>query len=319
MPTTTQLHDERWIDLGTDEHHHEPGGRRTKVLVMIDSARHAPTLIRTAAAFARTSHSEVLAVHITWVPPQLPLSAAGRFQSETRRVVQAMQRMREHVLDVPIRIALTAGRRTDDVIIAASRRDDVPIAVIPWQPDEASTSPRTRTDVGSVMRRAQCRIVALRQSRPFDIPGRIVVAIRPNNRSVHTTTAAAALARQHGAPVRLVSLLPEDVNRRAEIATRMWLARVEGEIAASGIPHHRLQREVVTGDDLNQVLEDRTHADDLVVLGVPSGLGPFSRARTRRLIRSFEDLDRTIALYRPHPPTSHIQRLKQVIDRTLRM
>lgn len=314
MPPTTQLQGTPWVDLGIEAERDRPGGRRTKVIVTVDSARHASALISTAAAFARASNSEILAVHVTWIPPQLPLSAAEQFQSEADRTVQAMQRMREHVLDVPIRIALTAGRRVDDVVAAASRRDDVPIAVVPWQPHNRSQSARGWVDVPRVMRRAHCQIVALRQPQPADGPRQIVVAVRPNNPSVHTATAAAALARQHGTPVRLMSLIPHDVDRRAEIDTRMWLARLEGEIAAAGIPYHHLQRQVVTGRGLNQVLHDHTHPDDLILLGVPAGAGPLSQARRRRRIRSFAELDRTTALYRPQPPQDLVQRLKRVLD-----
>lgn len=310
MPVATRTATGSRIDLGTDSSPDEPGGpHRTKVLVPVDSADHAPTLIRTAAAFARTSRSEVLALHVTWVPPQLPLSEAGRFRARSRPVVQAVQRMREHVLDVPIRIVLTAGRRIDDVLIAATQRDDVPSAIVPWEDDDRALGARGSIDAERVLRDAGCHVLAIRHHARVEIPGRIVVPVRPRNPDVSTVTPAAALARQYGVPVLLLTVLRDDVGRAAEIEARMWLTRLEGDLIEAGIPHQRLQRAVLVGDHLGSALAERTEWDDLLLLGAPSGLRMFFRSRIRRLRRRVAGLERTVAVYQPQPHPTLARRL----------
>lgn len=310
MPAATRTATGSWIDLGTDPSPDEPGGpHRTKVLVPIDSADSAATLIRTAAAFARRSRSEVLALHVTWVPPQLPLSEAGRFRARSRGVVQAVQRMREHVLDVPIRIVLTAGRRTDDVIVAATQRDDVPSAIVPWEPDDRALGTRGRINAERVLRGAGCHMLAIRHDARVEIPARIVVPVRPHNPDVSTVTPAAALARRHGVSVLLLTVLHDDVDRAAEIEARMWLTRLEGDLTEAGIPHHAVQRAVLIGEHLGTALAEHTERDDLVLLGAPSGLRMFCRSRIRRLRRRIAEVERTIAVYQPQRPTPLVQRL----------
>lgn len=84
--------------------------------------------------------------------PVLPLSEAGRLRAEARAVVQAVYRLGEHVVDVPIRMVPPAGRRIHEFIPGPAVRHNVGGAVVGWPNRRGPSCPPGVTVAGRILR-----------------------------------------------------------------------------------------------------------------------------------------------------------------------
>lgn len=259
------------------------GARRSKVLVAVRTPGHVSHLVRAGAALARAADAELLVLHVVHVPPQLPISEAGRFLAEARPVIQAVNRMREHVLDVPVRMLRPAGRRIHEPILQAAARLDVESVVV-GAPTQQPGQGQPRGHVADkILRHAACEVLAVHPHPEASHPGRVVLAVRPFNQTVQTATTAVALARDHKADLTVVTVVSDSLARATEIDARMWLARLQGALADAGAPHRRLHQEVLTANRPVRALADYLRVDDLVVVGAPTRGLLTVRSALRRL------------------------------------
>lgn len=317
MATTTTDLRSRHDHAATAIHAPGRGGgpRRTKVLVAVRTPDHVEWLVRAGTALAREARAELLVLHVVRVPVQLPLSEAGRFRADARMVVQAVNRMGEHVLDVPVRLVLPAGRRVHEVILGAAAHHDVRGVVVGWPTRRGPFCPPGASVADRVLRGAPCQVMAVHPRSLGSHPTRVVLAVRPFNPRVHTVVTAVALARDHGAELSVMTALPHTLGRRAEIEARMWLSRLEGALTDAGAPPEGLSRTVLTTDRFPDALTDHLGPDDLVLIGAPAPGLLRLRSALRRLPH---DLPRGVpgitVLDRPRTPT-RFERLQQLLRR----
>ncbi|MFB6088073.1 MAG: amino acid permease, partial [Haloarculaceae archaeon] len=240
--------------------------RDQRILVSIANPDHVEQLMRTALDLAEERNADVEVVSVVTVPQQTPLSEGRQFVDEERDVIdRAIEWANEERPDVPVSGKIRIGHDVSTAILNTVEQDDVDLVLLGWR----GRSRRRRdyvlgSNVDDVVTGARCDVLVERigPTAKQESIGGVESILLPTAGGPHAefaTEIVRAIARPNDATVRVIYV--DTDGAAAADAETILDSTVEN---LGGI---ETTAEIVTGDDVADVIVDESAPHDLTVVG----------------------------------------------------
>ena len=255
-----------------------------RLLVPVANPETAERLLETAIDVAADRELELLVVHVIEVPRQLSLvHASESLDTEPGEsvVTDAVDRARSAGIEATGRVRF--GRDVASGLVTLSERNDVVAAVLGWRGRPRRREVVLGSYIDTVLAEADCDVLVKRIDRESDEVGSVLVPVAVGPHRELAAEVAGAIARQRGAAVELVTVVPTDADDAAVDDARTLLTSASASLGAV----ESVTETVCRDDDVVQTIVDRAASHDATVLGA-GGSGLFHRVLV-------EDVPETVA------------------------
>ena len=245
----------------------------SRILIPVANPLTAEELVRIGAALADRKTGNLTVLGIVEVPEGTPLSEGATRARQARRLLQ-------RVLDfappgTTIHPIVRIGRRAAEGVIEAAAELDADLIVFGWggkpsEPKPGSQAPVFSSTIDDVVRHSPCDIAVVKQGGGREI-GSILVPIRGGPHAELALRFADALARNRGARIKVLHLIPPGVTESVRGQTERALSHFIRQHAESDV-----EKVVSEAANVRTEILRASEASDVVIMGAsapPSGGG----------------------------------------------
>jgi glucosyl-3-phosphoglycerate synthase len=185
----------------------------SRVLIPVANPDTAEELVRVGAALMDRKDGILTVLGIVEVPEGTPLSDGATRARQARRL---LQRVLDFAPDgTTIHPIVRIGRRAAEGVLEAATELDADLIVFGWggkptQPKPGAEAPVFSSTIDEVVRDSPCDIAVVKQGGPSEVQS-ILVPVRGGPHAELALRFADALARQNGARIKVLHLMPTGV------------------------------------------------------------------------------------------------------------
>ncbi len=257
-----------------------PDAEGFSVLVPVANPANVGNLLGVARGLLQSQHGELRLLHVSTVPPQLPLSVGREFVLEARPVIDAAA-SRAHELGLDPSVLLRVAHRPADAIADTVHETGANYVVIGWR--GASGDPRTKigSNIDRIIQRANTNAIVVRGD--VQIPARrILIPVQHPEHGHLMAGLAAQLVEPEGGYIELMHVVRSGLSpqERAERAATVrasissFDATEQSDDGGAGVsPETRARRKmrfrirIHEGDDVTRTVLERSRDFDLLIMG----------------------------------------------------
>lgn len=232
-----------------------------RVLLPVAKPERVEQLAPLAAALATANNGEVLAMHVTVVPRQLPLHTGRHFIQSSWPTVNRAQEI-VSAAGVPVHSMIRIGHEAVSGIIEATRETKAQAIIMGWRPRPNTADRFLGRTLESVLTDPPCDVLVLRAG-DFNRPRRILVPLAGGPNAIAAAHYALQLAEHYDGQVTAITV----VNEHAAVTERqeadLMLRKVLNRLAANP----RLKIEVVTAPGVVEGILQAAVDHDLLMIG----------------------------------------------------
>jgi amino acid transporter/nucleotide-binding universal stress UspA family protein len=226
-----------------------PQNSEYRVLVPLANPERQGDLLDLGCSIARNRGGSVVAVHVVQVPEQTPPGARDLALAELdtdSEELLAAARTRAESYDVPIETHTIASRRSFDMVFDTAREYGADLAVIGWGRERRWSAGRAQRGLSQLTGGVPCDFLVYRTER-FD-PSTILLPTVGGPDTELGAEVARTLRDEHGAEIRLLTVVGEDEREEGERFLAEWaeehdLSDAELLVDTSGDPERAITRE----------------------------------------------------------------------------
>lgn len=243
--------------------------RDYSIVVPVVDQQQAEVIGDLGARLAGTNQGEVLALHVTRVPPQLTLSEGRLFLKEGRSYLETVIKQAKK-LDVPVHTIIRLGRDVPDTIRKTIRENATDLLLLGWPGYTTSKENLYGQVIDPLVDDPPCDIAVVRYREEKPIRSILVpIAGGVNSRLAVQTAIQVGLSAENGpAKVTLLQVIPKG----ARVSDRVRGEQIIND-ASRGFDYPKLSTLMIEGENVvNSILSAAEGMDgeepcDLIVIG----------------------------------------------------
>ena len=235
--------------------------RDFRVLLPVAKPERVEQLAPLAAILAEANQGEVLAMHVTVVPRQLPLRTGRHLVQPARPMVHRAQEI-VAAAGVPVHSMMRIGHEAASGIIEAAREMKARVIVIGWRPRPRTSDRLLGPTLDPLLTEPPCDVLVLRAG-VLNQPRRILVPLAGGPNAIAAVHYALQLAERYNSQVTAVTI----VNERASTTERRAAENMLQEALARHADNPRLARRVVLAPGVVEGILQAAADHDLLMLG----------------------------------------------------
>jgi len=241
------------------------------VLVPVSNPATVERLLLVAKGLLSTQPGELRLLHVSTVPPQLPLSAGRDFLLEARPIMdQAADRA--HAMGLEPSALLRVAHKPADAIIDTVDETGANFVVMGWRGPSSGAHTVIGSNIDHVVRDAHTNVIVVRGD--VHLPAqRILVPVQYPRHGHLMASLAAPMSRTEGGYIELMHVVGQHLSPQERAARARELKQSISRFDAPEMgnapeiqeQHFRIR--IVEGEDVVQTIIDRSADFDLLIMG----------------------------------------------------
>ena len=236
------------------------------LIVPVANRETVDRLLFTAIDLARERSMRLVVLHVVEVPAQLPLSEGDVLldDDDDRLDMLDAASLKCQEAGVAVEVRLRYARDVATGIVGAVTEHGGDGLLMGWRGRPRRRDIVLGSFIDRVLAEATCDVFIKRIKRPPADITSILVPVTGGPHSELSVALADAIARQHGAVVSLVHVVPEDASRSRLNEAASILDQLAGIFEPGDVT---TDASTVRGDDVAGIITDLTVDHDLTILG----------------------------------------------------
>ena len=243
--------------------------RDYSIVVPVVDQQQAIVIGELGARMAGTNQGEVLALHVTRVPPQLTLSEGRLFLKEGRSYLETVIKQAKR-LDIPVHTIIRLGRDVPDAIRKTVRENATDLLLLGWPGYTTSKDNLYGQVIDPLVDDPPCDIAVVRYKDSKPVKSILVpIAGGLNSRLAVQTAIQVGLSSAEGpARVTLLQVIPKGARTSDRVRAEQII-----KDSSQGFDYPNLSTEIVEGENVvNSILstaqgDGQDSSYDLIVIG----------------------------------------------------